>query len=93
MALPNIWKLASNQQISPIDVYEVWIVSRDKTKTKHPKQLGVYLIICSKIQFFKKATETWSYKVMSKLSGNLNFSRFFFKPNSLPYGTERVILK
>ena len=40
-ALPNILTIASNQSISSKDLYEVRIVSRDRTKTKRPQELGV----------------------------------------------------
>ena len=39
--LPNILKVASNQCICSKDWWKLWIVDRDRTKTKYPKQWGV----------------------------------------------------
>ena len=50
-APPNILKLASNQQISPKDLY---VVSRDQTKTKQPQQPGVYFIIIKVLRRLQK---------------------------------------
>ena len=41
-ALPNILKIVSNQCISYNDSWEVWIVGRDRTKTKCPQLWGVW---------------------------------------------------
>ena len=41
--LPNILIIASNQSISSKDLYEVRIVSRDRTKTKRPQELVLLL--------------------------------------------------
>ena len=41
-ALPYILEIASNQCIYSKDWWEVWIVGRDRTKTKSPQQWGVW---------------------------------------------------
>ena len=53
-ALQNILKVASNQCSFSKDWWEVWIVGRDRTKTKCPKEWGV----SSGTNFCKQKIET-----------------------------------
>ena len=61
-ALPNILKEASNQCICSKDWWKVWIVDRDRTETKCPKQWGVGFDYFSKSFLFTKLFTVWNTK-------------------------------